>query len=146
MKRESVNLTLDIPAGVADGQRLRITGQGSAGKRGATAGDLYVLITVEPDKRFVRERNDIRSVVSIPVLDAILGTEIDVDTVHGSVKLKIPAGTQPHHVMRLKAKGLPELNSSRLGDHFVTVNIEVPKKLSRAEKKLMEEWKELTSP
>lgn len=139
--QQKVSLTLDIPAGIEDGQQLRIPGQGNAGKRGGPAGDLFVFVSVEPDTRFVREGTDVRSKITIPVIDAILGTEVDVETVHGPVKLKIPAGTQPHQVMRLKSKGLPQLNSSRLGDHFVNIIVEVPKKLTRAEKKLMEEWK-----
>jgi molecular chaperone DnaJ len=140
-KREKTQLTLDIPAGIDDGQTLRIASQGNAGKLGGPAGDLFVIVQVIPDKRFVRDGTDIRSGISISVVDATLGTEVVVPTVHGSVTLKIPAGTQPGQVMRLKSKGVPQLNSSRLGDHYVTVRIDVPKKLSRQEKKLYEELK-----
>jgi len=89
----------------------------------------------------VRDGTDIRSEVSISVVDAVLGTEVSVPTVHGDVTLKIPAGTQASQVMRLKSKGVPQLNSSRLGDQYVTVRIDIPKKLSRQEKKLFEELK-----
>jgi molecular chaperone DnaJ len=142
IKREKTQLTLDIPAGIDDGQTLRISGQGNAGKKGGAAGDLFVIIQVVTDNRFVRDGTDIRSEVSISVVDATLGTEISIPTVHGDITLKIPAGSQPGQVMRLKSKGVPQLNSSRLGDHYVTVRIDIPKKLSRQEKKLYEELRE----
>ncbi|MDP6561712.1 MAG: molecular chaperone DnaJ [Candidatus Peribacteraceae bacterium] len=141
-KREKTQLTIDVPAGIDDGQTLRITGEGNAGSQGAPAGDLFVIVQVTPDKRFIRDGNDIRSEVSVSVVDATLGTEVSVPTVHGEVTLKIPTGTQPGTVMRLKSKGVPQLNSSRLGDHYVTVQIDIPRKLSRAEKKLFEQLRE----
>ncbi len=141
--RQKTELKLDIPAGIDDGQTLRVTGQGNAGKLGGPAGDLFVIVQVVPDERFIRDDTDIRSEVSVSVVDATLGTEVVVPTVHGDVTLKIPAGTQPNQVMRLKSKGVPQLNSSRLGDHYVTVRIEVAKKLSRVERKLYEELKKV---
>jgi len=136
-------LTVDIPAGIQDGQTLRLTGKGTAGRQGATSGDLYLLISVRSDPRFRREGDDVRAVAQVSVLDAILGTQIKVPTVHGDVSLKIPAGTQSHQVFRVKGKGMPVLSSSRHGDHYVTVEVEIPKKLSRKEKDLLEEWKRL---
>ncbi|MDD5751872.1 MAG: DnaJ C-terminal domain-containing protein, partial [Candidatus Peribacteraceae bacterium] len=138
---ERGEVSVHIPAGVQDGQTLRLRGEGGAGRRSAAAGDLYVVIRVRPDKRFERDGDDIRTTLSVPVVDAILGTEVSMETVHGPMTLKIPAGTQPGQVMRLKAKGLPVLNSSKMGDHFVTINVEVPTRLSRAEQKLVEEWR-----
>ncbi|MDA0376481.1 MAG: molecular chaperone DnaJ [bacterium] len=143
VKREKTELNLDIPPGIDDGQTLRVSGQGNAGKQGGKAGDLYVIVHVITDNRFMRDGNDIRSDVHISVVDAVLGTEISVPTVHGNVTLKIPAGTQAAQVMRLKSKGVPQLNSSRLGDHFVTVRVDVPKKLTREQKKLFEELKKV---
>src|SRR3989338_7089773 len=140
---ERIELTIDIPAGIDNGQTLRMREQGDAGRQGTQAGDLYVHVRVRPDPRFEREDTDIRSAVTIPVQDAILGTTITVPTLHGDVTLKIPEGTQPGQVFRLKGKGIPKLNTTRMGDHFVTVQIEIPKKLSRAERKLLEEWREL---
>ena len=140
---ERIELTIDIPAGIDNGQTLRMREQGDAGRQGTQAGDLYVHVRVRPDPRFEREDTDIRSAVTIPVQDAILGTTITVPTLHGDVTLKIPEGTQPGQVFRLKGKGVPKLNTTRMGDHFVTVQIEIPKKLSRAERKLLEEWREL---
>ncbi|MFH1444244.1 MAG: molecular chaperone DnaJ [Candidatus Peregrinibacteria bacterium] len=136
-------ITVHVPAGMHDGQTLRLRGEGEAGVRGAKTGDLYVIVRVRPDAQFERNGDDIYSIVSIPVADALLGTEISIKTVHGSVTLKIPAGTQPGQVFRLKGKGMPLLNSSRTGDHYVTVNVEVPTKLSRAEQKLLEEWRRM---
>ena len=106
---------VDIPAGIADGQTVRLRSQGEAGRRGASAGDLYVRIDVETDTRFVREGADIHSSAKITVLQAILGDDISVDTVHGKIKLAIPAGTQSQQVMRLKGKGMPMLQGARHG-------------------------------
>lgn len=139
--REAV--TIHIPAGMQDGQTLRVRGEGEAGLKGGAIGDLYVTVRVRPDPAFEREGDDIRSTVSIPVTSALLGAEIPIETVRESVTLKIPAGTQPGQVFRLKGKGMPIVNSSRAGDHYVTVNVEIPTRLSRAEQKLLEEWKQL---
>ncbi len=133
----------EVPAGIEDGQTLRVRGEGDAGPRGTTAGDLYVRIVVTHDDRFERDGPDIRTTLPIHVVDVVLGTEAEVETVRGPVKLRIPAGTQPGQVFRLKDKGLPVLGTGRTGDHFVTVQVDVPSKLSREEKKLMDEWKKL---
>lgn len=140
---EDSEITINVPAGIDNGQTLRLRGEADAGRRGTPAGDLYVHIRVRADARFAREGADIRSTLSIPVTDAILGTKANVDTVHGPVDVKIPDGTQPGHILRLKGKGLPVLGSGRHGDHYVTVNVEIPTKLSRAERKLVEEWREV---
>ena len=137
------DLRIDVPAGIEDGQSLRLRGEGDAGRQGKSAGDLYVHVHVKEDQRFVREGTDVRTTATISAVDAILGTEIDVETLQGFVRLRIPEGTQPNQVFRLKSKGLPLLNSSRMGDHYVTVEVEIPKKLSRAERKILEEWKSL---
>lgn len=136
---EKKTITVRIPAGIDDGQSLRVTGEGEAGRQGAASGDLLVRIQVEPDPRFVREGDDIRSSLPLPVIDAVLGVDVDVETVHGKTKVNIPAGTQPGQVFRIKNKGMPVVNTSRHGDHYVTVDIVVPTKLSREEKKLFEE-------
>lgn len=139
--QQAVEVSIDVPAGIDDGQTLRIRGQGDAGIRGSAAGDLYVHIRVRPDARFKRDNADIRSEVSVPVIDAILGGEKEVETVQGPTTVQVPEGMQPGQVFRIRGKGLPQLGSSRHGDHYVTVNVEIPKKLSRAERKLLEEWK-----
>ena len=140
-KEEKADVTVEIPAGIQHGQTLRIRGQGNAGRQGETSGDLFVHIILKSDKRFVRDGDDIRSEITLPVVDAILGTQINVETVHGPVELKIPEGTQPEQVFRLKGKGMPVVGSSRTGNHYVTAHVEIPKKLSRKEKGLFEKWK-----
>ncbi|MDD4628032.1 MAG: molecular chaperone DnaJ [Candidatus Peribacteraceae bacterium] len=142
-REERGTVTVNIPAGVQDGQTLRVKGEGEAGRRGAPAGELYVLIRVRPDRRFERDGDDVRTVIAVSVTDAILGAEVPVETVHGSVTLKVAAGTQPGQIFRLKGKGLPVLNSSRTGDHYVTVTVDIPAKLSHEEKKLLEEWRRI---
>jgi molecular chaperone DnaJ len=143
-KQGKKTVTVRVPAGIDDGQTLRIVGEGEAGRQGGDAGDLLVHIRVKPDARFVREGDDIRSTVMIPVVDAVLGTTIEVETVHGKVDVSIPAGTQPKQILRIKGKGMPVLNTSRAGDHYVTVEVEVPTKLSRAEKELFEKLQALS--
>lgn len=142
-RTERTSVRISIPAGVDDGQTLRVRGSGDAGRRGAAAGDLYVLIRVRSDARFEREGADLRSTVTVPVLDAILGADKEVETVRGNVTLRIPEGTQPGSVLRIKGQGLPLLSSSRTGDHYVEIQVEIPKKLSREERKLLEQWREV---
>lgn len=144
-RRAKKEITVSIPAGIHDGQTLRMQDEGEAGRQGADAGNLYLHVRVQPDPRFIRDGDDIRATATISALDAILGTEIETKTVHGAMKLKIPEGTQPGQVLRLKDKGLPILSSSRHGDHYVTIEIEIPKKLSRKERKILEEWRECST-
>lgn len=137
------DITVQVPAGIEDGQTLRLRGLGNAGRRGDPPGDLYVHVTVLADPRFEREGPDIRTRLELPVVDVVLGAEAKVVTVHGMVTLDIPAGTQPGQILRMRGKGLPVLNSSDKGDHYVTVEVKIPTKISREEKRLMEEWREL---
>lgn len=139
--QERSEISVDIPAGIADGQTVRIRSQGEAGRRGGSSGDLYVRIDVEADPRFTREGQDIHSSITISVPQAALGDEISVETVHGRVSLKVSAGTQSHQVIRLKGKGMPVLQGRGTGDHYVTVVVEIPTKLSREERRILEEWK-----
>ncbi len=139
LEKRTVNV--HIPAGIDDGQTLRLTGQGEAGQRGAASGDLLVRVQVKPDARFQRDGDDIRSSLSLSAIDATLGTDVSVETVHGEVTMHVPAGTQPSQIMRLKGKGMPVVNSSKVGDHFVTIDIVIPTKLSRHQRQLYEEVK-----
>lgn len=136
-------VTVDIPKGISDDQSLRIRGSGDAARQGGTPGDLYIRIRVLTDNRFVRDGDDIKTILVIGVPDAILGAEMPVETVHGTVKLKIPAGTQSGQIFRIRHKGMPVLNTSRFGDHYAAVNVEIPSKLSREERKLVEEWRRI---
>jgi molecular chaperone DnaJ len=140
---EQTDITVEIPPGIEDRQTLRVQGKGEVGKRGGQSGDLYVTVRVRPDSRFIREGENVRSRLTLSVTDAILGTQKSIETVEGEVTLDVPSGTQPSQVLRLKGKGLPVLSSSRRGDHFVDVSVDIPTKLSRKERQLIEDLKEM---
>jgi molecular chaperone DnaJ len=130
---------VDIPAGIADGQRLRMTGRGHSGERGGPAGDLYVVIRVKEDERFIRDREDLVTVVDVAAPLAALGTTIQVPTLDGEVPLEIPAGTQPGETITMAGRGLPPLGRGRTGDLRVVVNVVIPRKLSRKQRDLLEQ-------
>ena len=132
-------MKIKIPAGIDNGQSIRLAGYGGAGIHGAPDGDLYVRVRVRKDLRFEREKYDIKSEVYITFTQAILGDKISVDTVEGSLKLKIPPGTDSHTVFRLRGKGVPKLHSRARGDHYVTVKIKTPKNLNRKQKQIIKE-------
>lgn len=131
--KHSVTKTIEvnIPAGIDDGQTLSVRGQGNAGSNGGPAGDLYVLISVRPDVLFERRGYDIFCDVPITYYQAVMGDELTVPTIDGKVKYNVPAGTQPGTVFRLRGKGVQQLNSSRRGDQYITVTVEVPKNLNK---------------
>ncbi len=131
-------LQVDVPAGIADGQRIRITGRGHAGERGGPPGDLYVLVRVLADERFLRDGEDLVTVIDVPAPRAALGTTVQVPTLDGDVPLDIPAGTQPGETMTLRGRGLPPLRRGRTGDLRVVVNVAVPRRLSREQRDLLE--------
>jgi molecular chaperone DnaJ len=130
-------LRVKIPAGVEDGQRIRVSGEGEVGYRGSAPGDLYIRLHVKTHKEFKREAENIYSEISISFYQAALGTKVEVETVDGKVELKIPAGTQSGKVFRLKGKGAGILNGSGRGDHLVTVKVLTPTKLSKKEKETL---------
>ncbi len=131
-----------IPAGISDGQSIRLAGRGEAGLKGSPAGDLYIRIRVKEDKDFEREGNDIVSTIEIPFSVATLGGKVPVNTVDGEVILKIPSGTPSGKVFRIRDKGVPYLKTRGRGDHLVTVKVRVPSKPSKKIKKLLEELAE----
>ena len=134
-------LKIKIPAGVDDGARLRVAGEGEPGVRGGGHGDLYVYIFVRRDPQFTREGNDILSQETISFAQAALGSTIRVDTLDGKIELKIPAGTQTGTVFRIRGKGVPVLGAKdRRGDHHVQVTVAVPKKLNAKQKELLKEF------
>ncbi len=135
-EEESVNI--NVPAGAYDGMILRFRGGGHAGSNGGTVGDLYVELEVEPHEKFERRGNNIFSQIMISPAEAVLGTIKDVDTVQGSVKLKIPAGTQPDSTFRIKGKGAQDVRGRGMGDHYVVVSVEIPRKVSKEERALWE--------
>ncbi len=128
-------IKVKVPEGINDKAVLRLKDQGEAGSQGGPYGDLFVHISVEPSKEFERVGDDIYTKQTIHVLQAILGDEIEVKTIHGNVKLKIPAGTESHKVFKITGKGVQKVGGSGKGDHKVKIVLEMPKKLSKAEKK-----------
>ena len=127
-----------IPAGIHDGQRIRISGEGHAGTPGRAAGDAYVLVRVRPDPRFVREGNDIFSAVDITLTQAALGATLTVPTLDGEHELKLEPGTQPGDVRVLRGQGMPVLSGAGRGDHRVLVNVHIPRRLTPEQRELLE--------
>jgi molecular chaperone DnaJ len=137
-KVERVKVSVDVPAGIADGQRIRIAGRGHAGEAGGPPGDLYVQIRVREDPRFVRDGDDLVTVVDVSAPLAALGTTVRVPAVDDEVELEIPPGTQPHEVLIVRGKGMPALRGRRTGSLRVVVNVVVPKHLTREQRDLVE--------
>lgn len=137
--QRSRELEVNIPQGVDDGFQIRITGGGEAGSRGGPPGDLYVMIHVRPHRFFKRRDDDIHVEIPLNIVQATLGTELEIPTIDGKVKLTIPSGTQPGTSFRIKGSGVPHLRGSGRGDQYVTVTVEVPKKLNPRQKELLEE-------
>jgi molecular chaperone DnaJ len=133
-------VTVKIPAGVHEGQAVRITGQGEPGDAGAPPGDLHCYITVKPHPLFSRHNNDLVCQFPISFTQAALGATIEVPTLKGSENLDIPAGTQHGEVFKLRGKGLPDVRSHRAGDELVQVLIEVPKRLTEKQRQLLREY------
>lgn len=145
---QSQEIEITIPAGIGDGQTIRVAGQGEAPRGGGQPGDVFVTIHVEPDKEFTRDGEHVRSTVTIPFADAALGTTISIRTLAGDRQLKIPAGTQPGTELRFPGLGFVSLrggpagpSAGLAGDHIVTVTVEVPKRLSREQRKTLEQFK-----
>lgn len=136
-------VTVDIPAGVEDGMRLRVAGEGDAGRNGGPNGDLYVFLHLLPHERFERRGHDLYTTVKIGLAQAALGAEIPVPTLDGQRTLTIPPGTQPGTLLTLKGEGFPDLRTGRKGDLRVRVEVEVPTRLSQEEKALLLKYAEL---
>jgi molecular chaperone DnaJ len=133
-------LKVKIPAGSEEGTNLRISNEGEAGHRGATSGDLYIVLHMKEHKTFERKGDDIFIKIKIPFTTAALGDEIEVPTLKGKAKLKIPSGTQSGTVFKMTDLGIPYLHGSGKGDELVQVEVDVPKKLSSKQKKLLKEF------
>jgi molecular chaperone DnaJ len=131
-------LEVDVPAGISEGQRIRLGGRGHAGEAGAPAGDLYVLVRIREDERFVREGDDLITALDVAAPLAALGGTLDVPTLEGRASIELPAGTQPGEVLTLREQGMPALRRSRRGDLRVVVNVIVPRRLSPEQRELME--------
>jgi molecular chaperone DnaJ len=133
-------IKVKIPPGIHDGMRLRVAGEGEAGLHGSPAGDLYVTVYVEEDTRFVRDENDLRSMLPISFVTACIGGEETIETLDGKQKIMIKPGTQNNAEIVIKNKGLPDIRSGEMGNLIVTVSIEVPKKINKKQAELLKEF------
>jgi molecular chaperone DnaJ len=144
VQRRNHQLSLKIPAGVDNGSRLKLRGEGEPGPNGGSAGDLYVILHVQDHALFVREGNDVVCEVPLSITQAALGAEIDVPTLNGPAKVKVPAGSQSGQVFRLKGRGVPEVNGYGKGDEIVRIVVETPRHLSARQRELLEEFARLS--
>jgi molecular chaperone DnaJ len=142
-KEKPSKIKLRIPAGVDTGSRLRSSGNGEAGFRGGPSGDLYVVLHVKPHEIFQRDGDDLLCEVPISFVQATLGAEIQVPTLEGRTSIKVPAGTQPGALFRLKGKGIKNIQGYGSGDLHVRVNVEVPTRLTPAQRAKLQEFSEL---
>jgi molecular chaperone DnaJ len=140
VRTESV--TVEIPAGIDDGQRVRLAGRGHAGQRGGPSGDLYLLVRIEEDPRFERHGDDLVTRVDVPFTDAALGTTLSVSTLTGDEEVELKPGSQPATVLRLRGRGLPELRGRGRGDLHVVVNVLVPSNLNDEQRELLRRFAE----
>jgi molecular chaperone DnaJ len=141
--RTTATVTFEVPAGVLEGMDLRVGGEGNAGVSGGPAGDLIVGIEVEPSDAFIRQGQDLHSVLDVSITQATLGGEVDVETLDGPERLRIEAGTESGTVLRLKGKGVPHLQRRGRGDLFVTLHIVTPRDLSKEERTLLQRLAEI---
>ncbi len=142
LKAARRTLDVDIPAGIAHDQRIRVTGRGHAGERGGPPGDLYVLVQVKEDERFLRDGADLVSVVDVPAPAAALGTKVQVPTLDGDEELEVEAGTQPGTVVNLRGRGMPMIGRGRRGDQRVVLNVVIPRNLSDRQRELLSELRD----
>jgi molecular chaperone DnaJ len=131
--------TVDVPAGIEDGMRIRLAGQGEVGPGGGPAGDLYVEISELPHETFTREGSDLHCTIAVPMTAAALGSDLVLTTLDGEEKLEIRAGTQSGSVLHLRGKGVPRLRSSARGDLYVHVDVRTPTRLDDEQERLLRE-------
>jgi len=140
-------LDVDIPAGIADGQRIRLTGHGHAGEAGGPPGDLYVVVEVKRDDRFLRDGDDLITVLDVPAPLAALGTTLPVATIDGETDVEVPVGTQPGATILVRGMGMPGLRrAGRSGDLRVVVNVVIPRKLSKSQRRMLQDFAKTVTP
>jgi molecular chaperone DnaJ len=141
-------LEVDVPAGIADGQRVRLSGRGHAGEAGGPPGDLYVVVQVRPDPRFIRDGDDLVTVLDVPAPQAALGGTLRAPSLlDGDVEVELPAGTQPGATITLRGKGMPVLRRpGRHGDLRVVANVVIPRRLTREQRALLEQLSTSITP
>jgi molecular chaperone DnaJ len=141
--RQEKTFEVKIPAGIDNGQRIRVRGEGEVGYRDSSPGDLYIIVRVQPSREYVREGTSLKKDLPISFAQASLGAKVVVQTMDGEIELKIPAGTQSGKILRVSGKGVPVVNSGKRGDLFVTVRVIVPNKLTKKETELIKELAKL---
>jgi len=139
-KKVTKNLKVKIPAGVYHGAQVRVSGEGEAGEQGGPSGDLYIVVTLKPHKIFERDGADLYCSMPITFPQATLGAEVDAPTLHGKIKIRIPAGTESGRVFRLRGNGVPDVRTHQTGDLYVKVHIAVPKKMSSKQEELLRQF------
>lgn len=140
--KKKINVKVHIPAGINEGQQIRVQGKGERGVNGGPNGDLYIEMIIKPHPTFKRDGNDIHIEVPLDFVDACLGTKIDVPTVYEDVSLTIPAGTQPGQILRMKGQGIKDLRNGKPGDQYVHLSIKTPTSLTKEQKDLLIKFKE----
>lgn len=140
-RQKTRNLTIDVPQGIEDGTRIRLSGEGEAGMRGGPAGDLYVFVSIKPHELFQRDGADLHCRASIAMTTAALGGEFEVPSLDGTrARIQVPVGTQPGQRIRLRGKGMPVLRSPKVGDMYVQMDVETPQNLTKRQRELLEEF------
>jgi molecular chaperone DnaJ len=137
--KKNKQVKIKIPAGINEGESIRLSGEGEAGEKGAPAGDLYIVFRIRPEVAFKREAYNILTKQNINIVQAALGDKIKVKTLDGLVNLKIPAGTESGQIFKLTGKGVEKLHGRGRGDQLVEIEVKTPKKLNRKAKKLLED-------
>lgn len=140
------NISIHIPKGVDNGFRIRVAGEGEAGVFGGPRGDLYLFITVNDHSFFHREGEHLFCEISVSIAQAVLGGLVEINTLDGAERLKIPPGTQSESEFRIKGRGVPIINKSTRGDLYVKVKVAIPTRLTKEQKKIMEDWTKVESP
>ena len=143
-KRVKSELDVNIPAGITNGQQIRIAGKGERGYNGGPNGDLYLEVIVKQHEYFTRKGNDIHINATIDLVTECLGAKITVPTVYGDIEVNVPEGTQPNAILKVKGKGVKELNSSNYGDQYIHLQVKTPTKLSSEQRKLLTKFSEVT--
>lgn len=143
-KEDSAKLSITVPSGVKNGQRLKLRGEGDGAPKGGSVGDLYVIVNLQDHPLFRREENNILMDLPISFVDAILGTQIEIPTLLGKASLRVPPGTHPGQIFRLKNKGFPDIGGYGQGDMLIKVIVDIPKDLSEEDRKVIGQMKHLT--
>ncbi len=144
--KTKIDLKVHIPAGISNGQQIRVSGKGERGVQGGPNGDLYIEIVVKPHSLFERDGNDIKIELPIDFVDVCLGVQAEVPTVYGNVMVNIPAGTQPETTIRMKGCGVKDIKTQKPGDEYLKIKVMIPSTLTKEQKQLLEAYKSGISP